>query len=325
MEEDRMEEKQLKPWHGIVTFIVMMIIFVAVAVPVQRNLGLIGVGITELLLLVMALAAAKLFKQDFKEVFPIHKPKLRKVFGTLVFWAGSFQICMLGTLLMLILFPEEMGATSSGLNEVVTDGSIWLSIFIVSLMPAVCEEAVHRGFILHTFRGVKREWVTVLAMGIIFGVFHMDPMRFLTTGVLGACITWVMLKTGNMVYPMLFHAVNNLVPVLLAFAMSSISGLLEKVTEQTGQAGEAMQPLGNDSRAYLITLGYYLFTSAVAPILLLGGTTLLKPKGEKLKTKYLVIAVVIGAAFAVAGIAIIAANFTYILEMQGLSWEDLGL
>lgn len=320
-----MEEKQLKPWHGIVTFIVMMIIFVAVALPVQGNLGLIGVGITELLLLVMALAAAKLFKQDFKEVFPIHKPKLREVFGTLVFWVGSFQLCMLVTLLMLILFPEEMGATSSGLNEVMTDGSIWLSIFIVSLMPAVCEEAVHRGFILHTFRGVKREWVTVLVMGIIFGVFHMDPMRFLTTAVLGACITWVMLKTRNMVYPMLFHAVNNLVPVLISFAMASVAGLLEKVAEQTGQAGGGLQTLEAGGKTYLVTLGYYLFISAVAPILLLGGTTLLKPKGEKLKTKYLVIAVVIGAAFAVAGIAIIAANFTYILEMQGLSWEDLGL
>ncbi len=320
-----MEEKQLKPWHGILTFIVMMVIFLAVAIPVQGKLGLIGVGITELLLLVMAVVAAKLFRQDLKEVFPVRKPKLREVFGTLVFWVGSFQLCMVATLLMTVLFPEEMSATSSGLNEVVTSRSVWLSIFIVSLMPAVCEEAVHRGFILHTFRGVKREWVTVLVMGIIFGVFHTDPMRFLTTAILGACITWVMLKTGNMVLPMLFHAVNNLVPILISVVMSSAAGLLEKVAEQTGQTAGVLEAAEFDSRMYLVALGYYLFISAIAPILLLGGTTLLKPKGEKLKTTYLIIAVVLGAVLAVSGIAIIAANFTYILEIQGLSLEDLGL
>jgi len=42
----------LKPWQGIVTFVVMMVLFVIIAYPVQSKLGLFGVGITELLLLV---------------------------------------------------------------------------------------------------------------------------------------------------------------------------------------------------------------------------------------------------------------------------------
>lgn len=316
-----MERKQLKPWHGILTFIIMMIIFVIVAVPVQGNLGLIGVGITELLLLGMAVAAAKILKQDLKEVFPIRKPKVREVFGTLVFWVGCFQICMLCAILMMVFFPEEMTATGESLNGVMTDGSVWLSIFIVSFMPAVCEEAVHRGIILHTFKDVKKEWITVASMGLIFGVFHLDPMRFLSTAVLGAGLSWIMLKTKNIVLPMLFHAVNNLLPVLMSFLLATLTEAAEQIigTENAVPVTEA------DSRAYLIAFGSYLITAAIAPILMLGGTVLLKPKGEKVKTKYVVTAVVIGAVLAVAGIAILAANITYILEMQGISLEDLGL
>lgn len=315
-----MERKQLKPWHGIVGFVIMMIIFIVVAIPVQGYFGLIGVGITELLLLAMALIATKVTKQDFKEVFPIHKPKLKEVFGTIVCWFGIFLLAAVGNLILSVLFTEEMEAVTDGLGTVITDGSVWLSVLIVSLLPAVCEEAVHRGFILHTFRGVKREWVIVLSMGIIFGVFHTDPMRFLGTAVLGAGLTWVMLKTKNMLYPFLFHGINNLLSVVatfLAAASAQVSGETEAVTE-------TLEALGG-KQLYTVSLGYYLIMAAIAPLLLVGGTALLKPKGEKLPTKYLVIALVLGAVLAIAGIVVLACNFEVLLEIAGISMEELGL
>ena len=194
-----MEQKRLRPWHGVVAFVVMMILFEQVAPPIQAKLGLIGV--TELILLVMAIVAALLFKQKLKEVFPIKVPKLREVFGVLLFWMGGFLLAMIGTVSLTVLFPDEVLAVSDRLNNVMSSKGMFLGILIVSVMPAICEEAVHRGFILHTFKGVKKPWVIVLSMGVIFGVFHMDPYRFVPTAILGACITWVMLKTENMVLP----------------------------------------------------------------------------------------------------------------------------
>lgn len=320
-----MERKQLKPWQGIVSFIIMMIIFTVVAIPVQGNLGLIGVGITELLLLVMAVVAAKVTKQDLKEVFPIHKPKAREVFGTLLCWGGTFLLTTVGNLILFILFTEHMTAVNSDLTAVIGDGSVWLSVIIVSLMPAICEEAVHRGFILHTFKGVKKEWVIVLSMGIIFGVFHMDPLRALGTGILGAGLTWVMLKTKNMVMPAIFHATNNLLPVLVTFATSAASEAMTSIVGENQEAAEVALETISDSQLYTVSLGYYLIMAAVAPLLLVGGTALLKPKGEKMPTKYLVIALVLGAVLVIGGIAVLACNFDVLMEMSGVSMEELGL
>lgn len=318
-----MERKQLKPWHGVVGFVIMMVIFCVIAIPVQGYLGLIGVGITELLLLGMALLAAKLTKQDFKEVFPIHRPKGREVFGTILCWFGIFLLAAVGNLVLSVLFTEQMEGTTENLNAVITDGSIWLSFIIVSLLPAICEEAVHRGFIQHTFRSVKREWITVLAMGLIFGIFHMDPMRFLGTAVLGAGLTWVMLKTKNMIYPCLFHGWNNLFALLANFAVTISSEMASD--GQTEAVNEMVTQMLSGEKLYLISLGYYLLMAAVAPLLLVGGTALLKPKGEKMKTKYVVIALILGAALALAGIAILVCNFEVLLELSGISMEELGI
>lgn len=319
-----MERKQLKPWHGIAGFIIMMIIFIVVAIPVQGYFGLIGVGITELLLLAMAFIAAKVTKQDFKEVFPVHKPKVKEVFGTIVCWFGTFLLAAVGNLILSVLFTEEMEAVTDGLGTVITDGSFWLSVLIVSLLPAVCEEAVHRGFLLHTFRSVKREWVIVLSMGIIFGVFHTDPMRFLGTAVLGAGLTWVMLKTKNMLYPFLFHGINNLLSVVATFLSAVSVQVTEEVSGETQAVTEALEALGG-KQLYTVSLGYYLIMAAIAPLLLVSGTALFKPKGEKMPTKYLVIALVLGAMLAIAGIVVLACNFEVLLEISGISMEELGL
>ena len=95
-----MEEKRLKPWHGILTFVVMMVIFVLAGYPIQRKLGLLGVGITELLLLVMAVGAALIFKQNLKQVFPVRLPRIREIIGVLLFWAGGFVLSMVVTLFL---------------------------------------------------------------------------------------------------------------------------------------------------------------------------------------------------------------------------------
>ena len=45
------------------------------------NLGLYGTLLNEILLLVLAVALTAVVRGDFKQVFPIHKPKLSAVFG----------------------------------------------------------------------------------------------------------------------------------------------------------------------------------------------------------------------------------------------------
>ncbi len=108
-----------------------------------------------------------------------------------------------------------MEAVSGGLDDVIYSVPFWVSIIVVAVLPAICEEAVHRGVIIHTMYRIRKEWLVVLIMGIYFGLFHANPLRFLPTAILGAAMSYIMLETENMVYSSAFHMVNNLLPMLL--------------------------------------------------------------------------------------------------------------
>ena len=75
------------------------------------------------------------------------------------------------TMVIAWLFPEQMFGTSSALNDIIASVPLLISIFITAIMPAVCEEAMHRGVILHSLKSLKREWLIVLIMGLLFGLF----------------------------------------------------------------------------------------------------------------------------------------------------------
>ena len=305
----------LKPWHGILAFAVMMVLFVILGYPIQAKLGLIGVAITELMLLAMAILAALLFKQKLKEVFPVKLPKLREVFGVLVFWMGGFLLAMIGIVIQAMLFPEEMTAVSGGLNNVMSSKGMLLGILIVSVMPAICEEAVHRGFILHTFKGVKRPWVIVLSMGVIFGIFHMDPYRFVPTAILGGCVTWVMLKTENMVCPAIYHGVNNLLPVLLSFALQDV---MTTVTAETitadGETAVLMGEILNSGWPMTVSsIGSYLMMGMVALPLMFAGNLLLKKKGEKVQGKHVAAVFITAGVMFFVGLAMLVAATVYLV------------
>ena len=78
-----------------------------------------------------------------------------------------------------------MEAVSGGLDDVIYSVPFWVSIIVVSVLPAICEEAVHRGVIIHTMYRIRKEWLVVLIMGIYFGLSmqirsfpaHGDPGR----------------------------------------------------------------------------------------------------------------------------------------------------
>ncbi len=316
-----MEQKRLKPWHGIVAFIAIMVVFIVTGIPIQAKFGIFGVAITELMLLAMAIAAALIFKQNLKEVFPIKLPKLREVLGVLIFWLGGFLLAMIGIMIQTILFPQEMNAVTGDLNSMMSSEGMFLGILIASVMPAICEEAVHRGFILHTFKGIKKPWVIVLCMGIIFGIFHLSPFRFVQTAILGACMTWVMLKTENMLMPALYHGVNNLLPVLVSFALQdAMTSVSAATTTADGPTATAVATVTESGWAATVGgIGTYMMLGLIALPLMLAGTALLKKKGEKIKGKHVAtVFIIAGAMFVIGLIMLIGASVCLVME-QGIA------
>lgn len=107
--------------------------------------------------------------------------------------------------------------------------------------------------------------------GCIFGAFHGSIWRFLPTAILGIAMAYLLAETGNMVYNMLFHAVNNLLPLVLLFG-------LQWVTEwvySTDEAATYTQTSAGGQVYSLAALGIYVAGTGVALLLLYAGNYLI--------------------------------------------------
>ncbi len=301
--------RQLNPVYGIAAFIIIEIIFFVVFAPLQYYFGMLGLALTELGLLACTLLAVKLTGQSFREVFPLRRPKFGQVLGTLVLWGGCFLSTMLATLVLMYFFPEGFLQASSDINSIFNTVPAPVQLLIVAVMPAVCEEAMHRGFIQHSFQSVRSDWVIILSMGLIFGIFHMDPYRFLPTAILGIGLSYVMQKTHNIFLPALFHFVHNFI---------SIAPSLGTSVETTAETIDISGLL--TSRPFiLMSIGSYLMLGALAPILLLAGSHLLRKASGSLpqRTEGRVIAAVI-LTLTLSGLMFIAGFTIVFLSITAL-------
>jgi len=259
----------LKPWHGIILFALVIVFLIFGATPIQMRWGMYGVALTEIILLAIAAAAAvaaKIFlKIDIKEMFPVKKPKIRQVIGVVLLWIGTLLLGMIATLIIGFFFPDGLARLGTEMGGIFTSVPMWTAYIIAAIMPAVCEEALHRGFILTTMKTIRKDWVIVIVMGLIFGIFHLDPYRFAATAILGMAITYVMLKTRNILMPALFHLINNSLSIIISFSTAN--------SPNASQQADTSAILSSAA-----SLGSYLIIGFAIPFLILGGVLLLRGK-----------------------------------------------
>ena len=72
--DKQIEKRYPRLWQGLVFFAAVIVVMVVICAPLQLYLGLIGVALTELIFLVMALIAAGLSRCAFADLFPMNLP-----------------------------------------------------------------------------------------------------------------------------------------------------------------------------------------------------------------------------------------------------------
>jgi sodium transport system permease protein len=92
---------------------------------------------------------------------------------------------------------------------------LWQVALAIAVLPPICEELLFRGVLLHGLRKRLGPVWLCITVGLIFGIFHLALFRLVTTTFLGIVITAVALMTGSVLPGILWHAVNNALPLLL--------------------------------------------------------------------------------------------------------------
>lgn len=111
-----------------------------------------------------------------------------------------------------------------------TVGDLFLNLFVLALVPAICEELIYRGIILNGMRkfGVH---TAVFASAAIFAIAHGSAMQTVYQFILGVALGYVLIKTGSLIASMVVHFLNNATVIIINYiANTTSSGLNEALS-----------------------------------------------------------------------------------------------
>lgn len=262
-----MEKRVLKPYHGIIFFVIAIVALMFPGAFMQYYWGIPGLVTSELMFLVLSILYVLILRGDMKKVFPLRKIKLISVIGTILLWGGTLLVVMLLTMILMCFFPEQMVSTSEGLSEAFSQMSLPVQIVVVALIPAICEEAMHRGVILNSVRPIRNKWIVILGVGILFGINHLDIWRFVPTAVLGIALTYVVYETDNIFYSVLYHFINNAFSSIISSSASASANVSVEMGDMSMMLESGME-LFSQSEYMMIVIGMYMMIASVAPFMI---------------------------------------------------------
>ena len=264
------DKKKRKPYLVALLLVVLYAVDIFfISGILGMKFGYVGTMLHELLLAAIAIGVFAVFRGKWKVIFPFKKPEWSKVAGTVILWIGIYLFTMLVTMIVTFFFPEQVMGASEGVGLMVTDMPILIGILVVALCPAICEEIAFRGALLSCFRGAKSKWFGIIVVSLIFGAFHGSIWRMIPTAMLGAAMGYLLFETENMFYNMLFHFINNAMPVLLLGVMNLVMKLLG--ASDIWETNYGM----TDVKLPLASVAMYMIYAGAAPMLIYIGRYLL--------------------------------------------------
>ena len=115
--------------------------------------------------------------------------------------------------------------SANGIPEII------LVIFTISVVPAICEEMMFRGYIQRSFEFKLKPYLAALITAVFFALYHMNPYGFIPLAILGFYFGFAAYKSQSLVIPMTLHFLNNFFAVMLYFIIGDDELITGNVSE----------------------------------------------------------------------------------------------
>jgi sodium transport system permease protein len=212
-EADLVGGPALFPRHVLRWFAVLWALFFVVSAWVADDLGIRGQLVVNLVVLFFgaSIFMIRRYRLPVRETLSL-RPVPPAVWLAVLVGAPSALIVALGLtqLVNAWIFPvpdqfiEAFGEALLG-DEL----PLWQTVVFLAIMPGFFEEIAFRGVLLHGLRKHLRPIPLCLAVGVIFGLFHVSLFRIVPTAYLGVVLAAVVVLSGSIYPAMLWHALNN--------------------------------------------------------------------------------------------------------------------
>ncbi|MEG0314613.1 MAG: ABC transporter permease subunit/CPBP intramembrane protease [Erysipelotrichaceae bacterium] len=206
----------------IVSIAFLLLVFVGTFV--QTRLGAIGVFLTQVGIISIAIGAVIYLKCDIRKTFKLYKCNVKSILASILLFIGLYPITLLINTTLLQWFPS-FGANAEGVVNLMPKTAL-MSFLLVGVCPAICEEFFFRGFVLSAFKK-KNLKLAIVVVGLLFGLYHMSLIKLIPTTMVGMFACYLVIKSGSIIPAMLLHFLNNSLSVLLSYNLDSLL-LIEK-------------------------------------------------------------------------------------------------
>ena len=174
-----------------------------------------------LLLLVPTILITKFETRDIKTFLRLKPPKFSQLVLSVI---GVFS---LGQALQVIVLLQEKIPLPSSVQTMIDDvqklmerafgvlvnsdsiPELLVVIFIVAVVPSLCEELLFRGLVQRNFENSFSVTTGFIITGILFGAYHLNPFLFIPLSVLGVYFGFLVSRSGSIWVSVCAHFVNN--------------------------------------------------------------------------------------------------------------------
>lgn len=246
------------------------------------------IGIPVLVALVKRVPATQMEKR---------KMKVWQFLLALVMCYSLMYICNWVGLGLTGLIGLLMGnAVSNPIVSLATSTNIWTNIIFMVILAPIIEEMVFRKLLID--RTVRYgQGIAILLSGFMFGLFHGNLNQFVYAFGIGCFFAFIYVKTGNIKYSIIMHAIINFCGSVFALILMRLAKVDEYlVAVNSGASVEELMSLVMDNMVGWMLFGCYAIMMVV---LVIAGVVLLivfrkkftvepapeqLPKGEGFKT-----------------------------------------
>jgi sodium transport system permease protein len=198
------------PGHALALFGVAFILNISVFLHLQMWSLVPGLALSQWVgLLGLVALYARGTGQRFTETIRLRRAPARAFVGAALIGLSAWVVALAFSQWFLPEPSKEFEETLRRLVAPTSGRDFLLTLALVALTPAVCEEALFRGAILRGFAATLPPLTSAVLTGALFGLFHANLYQLVPATLLGIVLSLIALRSGSILPSMLTHFINN--------------------------------------------------------------------------------------------------------------------
>ena len=117
----------------------------------------------------------------------------------------------------MILINELIEKTFGNLIRADNFVEMLLVIITISVIPAICEEVMFRGYIQRSFGFKFKSHIAALLTALFFALYHFNPYGLIPLAIIGFYLGFAAYSSQSLFIPIILHFLNNFFAVMLYF------------------------------------------------------------------------------------------------------------